>query len=562
MDGVSDGARGGVDPEGLLRSALEKIVFFECRVSQLEAEASASRTTAERARGDASAARRREVELAQALAVERGARADADARAAELADRVRLLETGRERLMGGLVDRARVAAAPASDGQPGPEEDGADLAQFIAELRAEIEELRARLPDDDAPPEPVRARPSAAPATVPAVAARFAAEGRVGLSVRDSDVLRRQLVTHADRALYERSLDDLGTPDPGRRLRAVRALEALGARAAAPLLGASLGREPEADVKAAILGALGRLGEPATADLAARALQDARPSVRVAALEALAAVSRGEAEGRLSASLRDPSPLVRRRAALLLGFAPGGRAEEALAGALADSDRGVARAAAAALSGRPTPGAQAALVRGLDHTDASVRRAAATALARLSGESVEVDGPVATRRAASRRIAEKLASMGADEIRSAVLDAAPAGIVQEAPLTPALSPLAGGEGARVLVQASRSQAIAEGEGARVLAQSSRPRNPHVSPVAAAARAAVAIAVADAPDPAALPADDLALSVLAEVRAALRGRTDEELAEALSAPASRIAAVTARLSAAGALVRRGPRWFTA
>ena len=550
MDGVSDGARGGVDPEGLLRSALEKIVFFECRVSQLEAEASAARTTAERARGDAAAARRREVELDQALAVERGARAEAEARATELADRVRLLETGRERLLGGLVDRARVAGAPASDGQPGPEEDGADLAQFISELRAEIEELRGRLPEGDAAADdatgPARARPARATDSVPAVAARFAAQGRVGISGRDADALRGQLATHADRALYERSLDDLGAPDPGRRLRAVRALEALGARAAAPLLGAALGREPEADVKAAILGALGRLAEPMTADLAARALDDARPSVRVAALEALAAVSRGEAEGKISASLRDPSPLVRRRAALLLGFAHGGRAEEALAGALADTDRGVARAAAAALSGRPTPGAQAALVRGLDHADASVRRAVATALSRLSGEAVEVEGPVATRRATSRRIAERLARMGAEEIRSAVLDAAPSGPATPVlesppprPATPALAPA---------FAPSPAPAVA--------------RNAHVSAVAAAARAAVAIAVADAPGPAALPADELALSALAEVRAALRGRTDEELAEALSAPAPRIAAVTARLSAAGALVRRGPRWFTA
>src|SRR5512142_837393 len=143
-DGVQ--ARGigeAVDPEGILRSALEKIVFFECRVSQLESELAAARTTAERARADASEARRREVELTQLMAAERGAREDAQRRADDLTERIRLLEGERERLLGGLVERARVGGAPGADGAPGPEEGGADLAGFIAELRAEIEALRA-----------------------------------------------------------------------------------------------------------------------------------------------------------------------------------------------------------------------------------------------------------------------------------------------------------------------------------------------------------------------------------------------------------------------------------
>ena len=69
---MADGSAGydigvAVDPEGILRSALEKIVFFECRVSQLESELAAAKAAAERARADAAEARRREVELGQAL---------------------------------------------------------------------------------------------------------------------------------------------------------------------------------------------------------------------------------------------------------------------------------------------------------------------------------------------------------------------------------------------------------------------------------------------------------------------------------------------------------------
>ena len=140
MDGAS-GSKTIGDPQGLLRSALEKIVFFECRVSQLESELAAARAAAERARGDAARAERRGVELEQALAAERGGRADADRRAEESGERVRLLEAERERLLGGLVDRARVSgAAEADDGEE--EEGSADLAGFIAELRAEIDALR------------------------------------------------------------------------------------------------------------------------------------------------------------------------------------------------------------------------------------------------------------------------------------------------------------------------------------------------------------------------------------------------------------------------------------
>jgi hypothetical protein len=141
VDGTAAGAV-MIDPEELLRSALEKIVYFECRVSQLEKELEAARAVAERARADAAVGRRRDVELSQEAVAERGARADAVARAEELAERVRLLEGERERLLSGLVDRARVAGAPGSSGGPAAEEGGADLAGFIAELRAEIVALR------------------------------------------------------------------------------------------------------------------------------------------------------------------------------------------------------------------------------------------------------------------------------------------------------------------------------------------------------------------------------------------------------------------------------------
>ncbi len=551
MDGATSGSKTIADPEGLLRSALEKIVFFECRVSQLESELAAARSTGARARGDASRAERRDIELEQALAGERGARADAERRASELDDRVRLLEAERERLLAGLVDRARVSGTPGASGGDAPEEGGADLAGFIAELRAEIESLRifkaeveaagyGRSEHAEAPVRPERgAAPvcperSAAerrgvegrPGTVSDLAGRFEQAGRVGLTVRDTDRMKDLPATRADRALYERSMDDLAAPDTAKRLRAVRALEALGSKAAAPLLAAALGRERDAQVKAALLAALARFREPFAAGLAERELGDARPAVRVAALEALSAVAAGAAGEKLAAALSDESPLVRRRAALLLGFQAGDRAEESLAVALCDADRGVARAAAAALSGRPSARAQEALARGLEHPDVSVRRAAAFALSRISGEAVDADASPSARRAASRRIAERLAAMDGDEIRAAVL---------------------------------KSAATAKTTAERVIARTAPAPVPVVMAAQAAARAPVALAVL-APATAAPAAAHLEPRLVAEIRAALRGCTADALAGAVGAPLPQVEAALRALAANGAVAQRGTRWF--
>jgi hypothetical protein len=534
---MADGAQGVgevVGSEGILRSALEKIVFFECRVSQLESELAAARATAERARTDASEARRREVELSQAMAAERGAREDAQRRADELDDRVRLFEGERERLLGGLVERARVGGATGADGGPGPEEDGVDLAGFIAELRAEIEALRAwkaaaeaagiRGPALSAP----AARGDRTPESMTDVAKRFRAEGRVGLGGRDADRLKDLLTTRADRVLYERSMDDLRARDARVRIRAVRALEALGARAAAPLLAAALGREEDEGVKAAIHSALGRFQEPFAAELCTRALDDARPAVRVAALEALAQVAAAEAEPRLAGALSDPSPLVRRRAALLLGFTAGDRAEAALSVALGDPDRGVARAAAAALSGRPTARAQGALARALEHPHENVRRAAAASLARVAGETVPVDGSAPALRAASRRISARLAAMDGATLRDAVLAAAPA-----APASVA---------APVVARPST------GSG-------------RTGTVPAVARAAAAVMVEEAPPPSP-EASGLDSAILLEIRASLRGASPDDLAAVTGAPVAVVSAALHALRARGTLVQRGPRWFMA
>ncbi len=76
-----------VGPEGNLRSALEKTVFTESRISQLQSELGAALTTARRRLGDA---QRRDVELTQATGAEGRGRKDTQARSDHMVERVRL----------------------------------------------------------------------------------------------------------------------------------------------------------------------------------------------------------------------------------------------------------------------------------------------------------------------------------------------------------------------------------------------------------------------------------------------------------------------------------------
>jgi hypothetical protein len=553
MDGRPPGDR-SIDPAELLRGALEKIVFFECRVSQLESELRAAVQTAERASGDASSTHRKAVELEGALAAVRGARDENGRRAAELTERVRLLEGERERLLAGLVEQARVSGAPGSAGDDAG--DQADLAGFIAELRGELEELRrfkAGVEGASASftPAPAAAGTRGAPAahaSVGEIAGRLSGEGRVGISARDAGSLRGQLKTETDRVLFEEAVERLRAVDPAARLRAVQRLEALGPKTAAPLLAAAVGREQDAEVKAALLGALGRVGEPFASDIAAAALSDRSATVRGAALDALSRLAPDAAEHRVLGALADESPFVRRRAALLLACSKSPQADEALAAALRDGDSGVARAAAAALAGRPSAEAQRALAHALEHADVRVRRSAAETLGRWTGELVDGDAPDHERRRAARRIAEKLAAMAPAEVRSAVVGAAekrrPSGI--------SIHRFSGRSPGRATVPASAS------------APRSAPASAAAKPKA---RVAVVASVASPLTPALSPAGEgeresspLESSILAELRAALRGRGVAELAELLSAPAAQVEAELSGLAARGAAVARGPRWY--
>jgi hypothetical protein len=556
-------------PEELLRSALEKIVFFECRVASLERELEVTRAAAARAREDAIAARRKESDLQTALAQSRGVASAATAQATELGERVRLLEAERERFLSGMVERARVAGTPIVEGEDQGSE--ADLAGFIAELRAEIEVLRGwklageaagirldvaaaslgaqpsappalstpaepSVPSEATPAPPAASVSPPAPALhLPALATRFEEAGRIGVSREQARALTPAFATRSERALYEASLDDLSAEDPGARKRAASCLRALGSRAAAPLVAAALGREGDGEVKTALLSALSALGEPAASDLALRELSDPRPAVRAAALDAASTLARARCVPYLIAALGDPSAQVRRRAIMLLGFAQGEQAEEALASALADREPGVARAAAAALAGRPSARAQGALARALEHREPEVRAAAARAVARWSGEAVDTAAPEAERRRAARRIAEKLLEIDGGALREAVMKV-PARASAPAPSA-----------------ASPSRAVRPPPAPRARRAASQPPPARH---AALPRRGVGAATVAAPD----AEGALAAAALGEVRTALRGCTADEIVSALSRERVEVEAALRALVAQGRLIARGPRFF--
>jgi hypothetical protein len=540
-------------PAALLRSALEKIVYFECRVAQLEAELGAARQVAERARGDAAEARTRETGAVQALAAEREARAALALSEAEATERVRLLEAERERLLSGLVERARLGGAPSVDGTPGPEEGGADLASFIAELRAELETLRqwkaAHQAGRSVPvPAPASRAPAAPSATVDALAGGFSAGGRTGLSQVDAAQLKAYLVSHADRVLWERAMGDLSAPAATTRLRAIRQLEALGAGAAAPLLAAALGREADGGVKVELLRALARFAEPFAAGLAAAELADARPEVRAEALQALAAVAEQEAAPHLLRGLGDRSPLVRRRAAVLLGTARGEQVEAALVAALRDGDAGVARAAAAALGGRggeATARAQAAARLRTASTGSAARRIATRLMGAEEGTVVDpVTRPAVAATAstsAARATPMPMAMPVALPMQVPTAAPPPATARSAAPLAPPVA----------LTRTSRAPL-------RPSASTPAPQAGRVGPRAAVAVLEAAPSGALAPTVQAGAALEEAIRL--EVRGALRGVGAEELARITGAPPARVEAALAVLAARGMVTLRNTRWW--
>ncbi len=418
-------AKGG--PEEFLRGALEKIVFFECRVSQLTAELAAERAAVLREKEVNAAVRAREVELEMHLAQARSSITTMKSDIVELEERVRLLEAEREQFLAGFVERAQVASTPGemdNDNQ-GEQTDLAALAGFMAEMREKIEQLKlwkiaaqkAGITID----EKDGAHLSNSVSTVATLADQFEKAGRLHVAATEYGQVKELFTTKTESTLYNRSIEELTSLDPERRKRAAECLRALGSHAAAPQIITALDRESDPAVKVVLINTLAALGDSSAVTQVIYEIADSHPEVRVAALDATAALAKEHAESVLVGILNDSSPLVRRRAVLLLSFMTTPVATSTLTSMLSDPDPGVARIAAQALSGRPDVQAQSALTKALNHQETAVRRCAADAVKRWSGEVIDPDASPVQRRRTVRRITDKLNRLGEGVLYQAVI---------------------------------------------------------------------------------------------------------------------------------------------
>jgi cyclophilin family peptidyl-prolyl cis-trans isomerase/HEAT repeat protein len=167
-------------------------------------------------------------------------------------------------------------------------------------------------------------------------------------------------------------------------LEAVRALAALDARAAAPVLVRVLER-PALDpaMKAEVIAALARVGSGDDGEQVLDALSDPVPAVRAAAFRALAALDRVRFLSALSGLDPDRHWSVRAAVASGIAYLPPEEAVPLLEPLLHDADQRAVPAVIAALAAVKAPKLESILVEQLGADDPVVRAAAAAALGDL-----------------------------------------------------------------------------------------------------------------------------------------------------------------------------------
>ena len=121
-------------PETLLKSALERIVYFEARAGQLQTELAAAREEAERLKRELAVAAQREISVRREVAELQVRLERSHAEKQELGRVHDALRQERTQLMGKLLEASRIQTS-SRDGEDA--DLGLDLASFISELRSE-----------------------------------------------------------------------------------------------------------------------------------------------------------------------------------------------------------------------------------------------------------------------------------------------------------------------------------------------------------------------------------------------------------------------------------------
>ena len=668
-------------PDALLKSALEKIVYFEARAEQLHGELDSTREEMAHLRRELAETQQRELDLRREAAELEVRISRMQAEREELTRLNQALRGERHQLMDKLLDASRIR----SSAQERAEEDddlGLDLASFISQLRSEVL-LRGEagpvahgvvVPPARGPAMPLRPQASVSSESEPPVASereqgrgseglspvareaqRFFQAGRLGVSAAQ----HAELSAHAgfgsttDETLFGFSVRELSAQDAAARVRAAERLKALAQPAAAPALAAALHAETDSTAQVALLQAFASLCREQGASVVSPLLASPVPEVRIAALKALLTLSPLDAAPHLAQAMKDPDRSVRRRASLLALGLEGETARRLGEEAIHDADPEARALAALALGAGAGENARALLLGALADHEPRVRKAAAQSLSRILGHDVSavVDLDDTHRRREIRRLAtlpmkpvrarlepaRPVVTPPVQAVAQPQVAAAPNGAFAGAVTVAAggapvqaLAAVANGAAPRPVAAGSGSaplQAMSGSNGASVQGsaavqpvyavaavghaqagsmasapnlRSSPPPPPPAAAPAPAVRAASPVAQAPAsrlspvqaalvamgavpgqpaaaqrapaPPPAPTepraapsrptvsPVEALCTRMLAEVRSAVRGRSLVELAVALSAPSELAQEALTLLSARGAVVRRGHKYF--
>ncbi|WP_309896248.1 HEAT repeat domain-containing protein [Archangium sp.] len=540
-------------PDALLKSALEKIVYFEARAEQLHHELTSTRDAVEHLKRELTQSEQRELALRREVAELEVRMGRLSADRDELTRLNQALRAERSQLLGKVLEASRIRASDRRDEEE-DDELGIDLASFISQLRSEALGFPVRAAATPPPasvpwPTQTEAEPApalalvAAPASTPSAASvspvmqhaqRLLLEGR--LAVSPGQLAELSGTGGGDESLFGFSVRELSAPDATSRVRAAERLKALGQPAAAPALATALHAEKEATVQVALLAAFAEVGKEEGASVVSPLLSSSVPEVRIAALKALLTLSPQEAAPHLAQAVKDPDRSVRRRASLLALGLEGEGARRLGEEAIHDSDPEVRSLAALALGAGSGESARLMLLEALKDSEVRVRRAASQSLARILGQDVSsvVDMDEGRRRREIRR----LAGLPVQPVRASLQPRPPPARPPEpAPVAPPVA---------VPVHAHRSPAPA-------------------TPAAPAARAPAA-PTHSTPRPAARapasPVEALCGPLMSEIRAAIRGRSLGELASGLSASPKLAEEALALLVARGAVIRRGHKYFAA
>ncbi|HEY1904568.1 MAG TPA: HEAT repeat domain-containing protein [Myxococcaceae bacterium] len=564
--------------EALLRSALEKIVYFEARQETLQADAATLRSEGNALRADLASASQREVELRRRVAeleVELG-RAHRDR---EESGRVLdAMRTERAGMMGKVLDAARIQ---------GTEVDF-DLAGFISSLRAEAlavraeapaletvavhadvpragmatptptpptglsggvrpplraslppaapsSPLRSPAPEPPPPPSPLRPGPSdgaRGPSVAPPAPPPPSTAASILAITREAERLfeaGRLAVPPSPRlgeeSLFGFSIRELSSPDPTARCRAAERLRTLGDRAAAPALAVALHAERDETVLVGLLEAFRALGTREGAAVVEPLLGAPESAVRIAALRAITHLDPDAAPAHLSRAAHDPDASVRRRTALLAVSLGPERMLELERQVSRDPDPEVRRLAVLAAGAAGGEQARSRLLGALEDPDLGVRRAAARSLSGIIGIDV---AHVATLSDEERR----------REVRR---------LANVAPM-----PLA--QRARALQRPAPAPLPEEPEAVEEAAET----------VEDSAPAHIEVSLPPTPrEPGELHADEaLCVQISSELRTSMRGRTVADLAVQLGVTDERVIEAAALLTARGQVIRRGAKLFVA